>query len=1043
MMRCAALTACLLVLFSHGKTFGDDKIQFNRDIRPILSAACFRCHGFDEKARQADLRLDVAVGALGTPEKPGVIVSGKPDESELWKRLVSTDADSVMPPPSANRQLKEEERNLIRQWIEQGATYQNHWAAEPISRPEIPMPTVADPAWKVNPIDRFLATSMQTQNLASQPQASKETLIRRVAFTLTGLPPTLDEVDQFLLDESPTAYENMVDRFLSKPQYGEEMARHWLDVARYGDTHGLHLDNVRSIWAYRDWVVSAFNKNLSFRDFTIQQLAGDLLPNPTKDQLIATGFNRCNVTTSEGGAINEEFLYRYAVERASTTIQTWMGITGGCAVCHDHKYDPLSMKEFYSMYAFFYSAADPAMDGNVTDTPPFLSLATPEQEARLQQWTALRMASDSQLQQAAESVAAKWDEYIASRPQSTPSAPVVDCWLDDEMPLGSSHRNTSRNRETWATSDQMDIPLGKRALHQQFGDYYQEKIDGGLIPRVIPHQPTLEIWLRVDAKHPPKAVMIELETSAGLRRFALGDVKALGRGDFNSATQVRLGDLPQPNRWTKIAIPESTLNLEPGKFVESFTLAQFGGICWWDGMCINGTGTAEADPRETIENWWNYSKGKNTPVVPKEVADLLKAGPQEGLSEGSVFQVRTQFIKLIERKPRNTAVLQARDSWYRLGMELVALKDAIPGTMIFGEISTPRDAFVMKRGQYDQPGEPVQPATPAFLPAIKPKAPGARLNRLDLAEWLTSDEHPLTARVTVNRFWQQVFGVGLVKTSDDFGAQGSPPSHPELLDWLASDFRDSNWDVRRLMRNLVTTAAFKQQSHCDPAVLTADPENRYLARGPRMRLDAEQVRDAALLASGLLNPQLGGPGFWGYQPPNIWEPVGYGDSNTRYYLEGQGPDLYRRSLYSFIKRTAPPPFMSNFDAPNREQFCTRRERSNTPLQALQLMNDVQHVEAARGLAERVLMQTAADRQLQINRMFRLVLARSADDFELQQLGSALDGFEKRFSEDEAAAKALISTGQSKPRDTLDSRRLAAWTLLANLVLNLDESVNRN
>lgn len=1022
-----------------------DTVQFNRDIRPILSATCFRCHGFDEKARQGELRLDIASGVLSTPDRPGAIVPGKPEESEVWKRITSTDPDKVMPPPNANRQLNEAERQQIQNWIVQGAKYQNHWSLESIQRPDLPSVEVPDSEaqWRVNPIDKFLVAAQHQHQLTRQPEADKNTLIRRVAFTLTGLPPTPAEVDAYLLDDTTTAYENMVDRYLATPQYGEEMAKHWLDVARYGDTHGLHLDNVRAVWAYRDWVVEAFNRNQSFKDFTIEQLAGDLLPNPSKSQLIATGFNRCNVTTSEGGAIAEEFLYRYAVERTSTTIQAWLGLTGGCAVCHDHKYDPLSSKEFYSMYSFFYSAADPAMDGNVVDTPPFLSLATPEQEAELKRRKDLLAAADARLQTAADQVAAKWDQHLNRVSQSHRQArPVHDCWLDDDLPLGSTHRNTSRNSDLWTTADQLEVPLGQRALRQEFGDYYQEKVDGGLVPRAIPQQPSLDVWLRVDHRHPPRAVMIELDTSAGLRRFAWGEVASLNRGEFNSATQVRMGELPPPATWTKLTIPTEQLNLEPGKFVDAFTLAQFGGICWWDGLTMYGTAPATNDPRESVDNWWTYAKGKNLPLVPKEVADVLKAGTREGLSEGTEFQIRAQYLKHIDRAPADDHLLQSRSTWQRLSNEVELLQDSIPGTLIYGELPKPRDAFVMQRGQYDQPGEPVQPGTPAFLPPLKVN-PGARPTRLDLAQWLVSPENPLTARVTVNRFWQQVFGTGLVKTSDDFGAQGNPPSHPELLDWLASDFRDSGWDVRRLIRMMVTSAAFKQRSHVDPKSFAADPENRYVARGPRMRLDAEQVRDAALACSGLLNKRFGGPGFFGYQPPNIWEPVGYGDSNTRYYLESVGPDLYRRSLYSFVKRTAPPPFMSNFDAPNREMFCTRRERSNTPLQALQLMNDIQHVEAARALAERVLSQSAPETNARIQAMYRLVLARMPDDFELGKLTAALTQFQNRFEADTDAAIKLTRVGNSQPASTLEPRELAAYTMLANLILNLDEAVNRN
>lgn len=1028
----------------NGLSYADDALQFNRDIRPILSATCFRCHGFDEKARQAELRLDTSAGAFSPrgDEKVAAIVPGKPDESQLWKRIISTESDSVMPPPDANRQLSNEEKETLRKWIEQGANYQSHWAFEPITRPNIPEVEAAPANWQANPIDKFLAATIYAKKLTPQPEADKRTLIRRVSFTLTGLPPTTHEIDAYLLDTSPIAYENMVDRYLKMPQFGEEMSRHWLDVARYGDTHGLHLDNVRAIWAYRDWVVEAFNTNKSFKDFTIEQIAGDLLPNPTKSQRIATGFNRCNVTTGEGGAIVDEFLFRYAVERTSTTIQTWMGLTAGCAVCHDHKYDPLSTKEFYSLYAFYYSNSDPAMDGNAIDTPPAVSLATPEQEAEIAKLKELQTVADKLLQQSADTVVAKWDSFVElAGKQDAAGKRVHDVWLDDDLPIGSSHRNTSRNAEVWDTADQMQIPVGKRALRQEFGNYYQESVDGGLLPRCVPQQPELEVWLRIDKRYPPRGVMVELNTSAGQRRFAWGDVQSLGRGEFNSDKQVRMGDLPREAEWTKLTISTDRLNLEPGKFVDSFVLAQFGGICWWDGLAINGSEPAPQDPRASIDAWWAYAKGKTIPVVPKEVAGALKDGKREGLSEGTEFQVRSQFAKHIART-LTPELHQARDTWQRLSVDLVSLQDSIPVSLVYGELEKPRDAFVMTRGQYDQPGAAVQPGTPTCLPPLT-VASGGRASRLDLAKWLVSDQHPLTARVAVNRFWQQIFGTGLVKTSDDFGAQGTPPTHPELLDWLASDFREMGWDVRRLVRMFVTTAAFKQRSHCDAENLAADPSNRYLARGPRIRLEAEQVRDAALAVSGLLNSRIGGPGFNGYQPPNIWEPLGYGDSNTRYYLESDGPDLYRRSLYGFIKRTAPPPFMSNFDAPNRETLCPVRERSNTPLQALQLMNDVQHVEAARALAERVLKQSAADANSRINEMHHLVLARFPDEVELQQLSKALDGFVHRFASDREAATQLIHFGESQPTATIESNELAAYTLLANLILNLDEAVTRN
>jgi hypothetical protein len=895
---------------------------------------------------------------------------------------------------------------------------------------------------------------MEAAGLTPNGDAPKSTLIRRVSFALTGLPPTVEDVARFEADNSPHAYETMVQRSLDSPHFGEEMARHWLDVARYADTHGLHLDNEREMWAYRDWVVQAFNRNLPFDRFTVEQIAGDLLPNPTKDQLVATGFNRCNVTTSEGGSIPEEFLYRYAVDRTSTMVQAWMGLTAGCAVCHDHKFDPISAKEFYSLYAFFYSAADPAMDKNVRDTDPFLSLATPEQEAQLAQLKAAEQAASKTLNDLIVTTAVE--------PMSNESRTITDVWLDDVFPPAQRVTTTSRNRATWVTAaDGDEIPSGVRALRQAGAGQYQDRLETLGVPLVIPANAKLEWWVRIDRHEPPKSVMLELSTSRGVRRVLLGDAERLGSGTIGTPERLRFRDLPPPGEWTPMAVTAEQLDLKPGDVVRSLAFVQFGGIVDWDELRITGELAPHDDPRMSFAKWLQVTKGQDVPGVDAKLQAFLKAGPQSASvtdAPASAVDVANSPDRLKEAeqltalqrhwltaiaRPTTPEWATARRNLDAAVAARTAFEDRIPGTFIFRDTPQPRDAFVMQRGQYDKPGEKVEPTTPAILPPLKLASASQRPTRLDLAEWLVSPEHPLTARVAVNRVWQQLFGMGLVKTSDDFGSQGEPPSHPELLDWLAAWYRDHGWDTKELVRLLVTSSAFRQDAAVTPDKLAADPQNRLLARGPRFRLDAEQIRDNALFVSGLINLQPGGPGVKPYQPPNIWEPVGYADSNTRFYLQDHGDKLYRRSLYCFLKRTAPPPFMSNFDGPNREQLCARRERSNTPLQALQLLNDVQHVEAARAFAERMLKEGGSTPAERIAFAYRAALSRAPSDEESIIVTRTLQTYLNRYREDPAAARQLVHVGESSPMTIADASELAAYALIANLVLNLDETVTRN
>ncbi|MCS6851097.1 MAG: PSD1 and planctomycete cytochrome C domain-containing protein [Gemmataceae bacterium] len=1014
---------------------GTTEIQFNRDIRPILSENCFACHGFDAKQRKAGLRLDVPEGAYADRNGSAAIKPGDLKGSALWQRITSSDPDTLMPPPASRKRLTAEQKETIRRWIEQGARYQKHWAFEPPVKPA--EPAVRHTSWPRNAIDRFILARLEKEGLSPQPEADRPTLIRRVAFTLTGLPPTVAEVDAFLADTAPDAYERLVDRYLQSPRYGEEMARHWLDVARYADTHGLHLDNERSMWAYRDWVIKAFNDNLSFDRFTLWQLAGDLLPNPTLEQLTATGFNRCNVTTSEGGSIPAEFTYRYAVDRTSTVIQTWMGLTGGCAVCHDHKYDPLTMKEFYSLYAFFYSAADPAMDGNVHNTAPFVQLLTPEQQAALDE---LRRR-ESQVRQRLEHAVRDLD-YLDPAELPPEQEDVSETVFDDSFPLGVTVRNTLRNPPDWIVDPDFGAPSGRRVLRQAASRFFETVIQCQLMPLTVPEGGRFEVWLRIDPKDVPQAVVIDLN-AGGKRRIGWGEEGSLDGSIPQMAAARRRGPLPPAGAWTRLEFTAEEMGLQPGQRVESISLQHTGGVVYWDSFHLHGTSTTATDPRASFRAWWRLSTGRPIfPDLPGELQGVLRQGPDKPTKPELWLKLREYYLAYLAR-PTDAEFSALRRTWDEARAARLAIEEGAAGTMIFRELDQPRQAFVMLRGQYDKPGEKVEPDVPAIFPPLRKEKPNGRATRLDLARWLLADDHPLTTRVTVNRFWQQVFGTGLVKTSYDFGSQGEPPSHPELLDWLAVHFRESGWDVKALMRLLVTSATFRQQARLTPELRFRDPENRLLARGPRIRLDAEQIRDNALFVSGLLQLQMGGKGVKPYQPPNIWEPVGYADSNTRFYLQDHGDALYRRSIYCFLKRTAPPPFMSNFDAPNREQFCTKRERSNTPMQALQLLNDVQHFEAARALAERALAEGGQTPEQRIEFLYRTVLARRPDAEEQRLVRQFLATQQKYYEANLEAARRVITVGESAPRNVAPVSETAAWTLVANLILNLDETINRN
>jgi hypothetical protein len=760
-------------------------VDFDRQIRPILSDNCYACHGPDDKQRKAKLRLDVREGAAK------VIVPGKAAESELVSRIIASDPEERMPPLKSGKRLSADQIQLLRRWIEEGAVWKTHWSFVPPKRP--PVPSAKNTDWTHNPIDHFIASRLEREGLTPSPEADRRTLIRRVTFDLTGLPPTLAEVDAFLADTRPDAYEKVVDRLLHSARFGERMALDWLDAARFADTHGYHIDSGRDMTRWRQWVIDAFNHNLPFDRFTIEQLAGDLLPGASLDQRIASGFNRNNMINFEGGAIPEEYHTAYVIDRVNTTAQVWLGLTIGCAQCHDHKFDPITQKDFYQLFAFFNNLPENGLDGAKGNAVPLLRLATDTQNRELERLATLVHESESRIK---------------------------------------------------------------------------------------------------------------------------------------------------------------------------------------------------------------------------------------------------------KLKPETTEAKALRDELGKRRKAYAALEQKLPTAMVMEEMPKPRDTFMLLRGQYDKHGAKISADVPASLPRL-PR--GATANRLGLARWLVDPVQPLTARVIVNRYWQMYFGTGLVKTAEDFGSQGEPPSHPELLDWLATEFVRTGWDVKAMQRLLVTSAVYRQSSRVTPELLAKEPENRLLARAPRLRLPAEFIRDQALAVSGLLYGPLGGASVSPYQPAGLWEELMSRSDGANWtaqtYMQSHGHDLYRRTMYTFWKRTSPPPTLTTFDAPDRETCTVRRARTNTPLQALVLMNDPTYVEASRKLAER-LMCSASTTGKRIDLAFDLILCRPPTDEEVALLTKLYDKQIAAFCQDRGSATKLLGTGESPSNQILDPAELAAWTTIASVILNLDETITR-
>jgi len=1038
-----------------GKPGGDPaKVDFNRDIRPVFSEHCYTCHGPDENKRKAGLRLDTQEGAFKELKSGDhALVAGDPGKSTLVGRILSTDSEEVMPPPKHNKPLKPEEIALLQRWVREGAAWKKHWSFIAPERP--PLPAVKDGKWPRNAIDYFTLARLEKEKLRPNPEADRATLIRRATLDLTGLPPTIAQVDAFLADKSNDAYGKLVDRLLASPHYGERMAQNWMDLARYADTSGYHFDGVRFMWLWRDWVISAFNDNKPYDQFTVEQIAGDLMPKPTQSQRIATGFVRNNMTNDEGGADPDEYLNKYVVDRVNTVGAVWMGLTVGCTECHDHKYDPLTTKEFYRMYAFFHNVPEKGLDRIRTDNPPpRLPVPTTNQALEFVEADFRLKDAEKTLQDRSNELGEtqeKWELEINAKPAATPQLPGLVTGIAFDGSLGVTSSTNGVDGRIHGTNQAQFVAgrIGK-AL-QLDGRVYAEFGAPGGFDRTDAF--SYGAWVKLEGEG---AVLSKMTKE--LRGFDL----------FYTAQRFEVHLL---SAWPGNALKVQTKETFPkGQWLHVMATYDGSGKAAGVKFFVNGRPLELQIENDTLSN----TIANNAPL-------RIGARSNEGILKGLVDEVRlyqralgaedVQSLLLEGYRPLIAKSRGARSEeerselqkFYKENYALdyirseAALAEArkhkeqfyhtIPTTLIMEEMKPPRDTFVLVRGDFRNKGEKVGPGTPSILPALPP----GPVNRLALARWLTSKDHPLTARVTVNRYWSLFFGTGLVKTINDFGSQGEWPSHPEVLDWLAVQFRDGGagpraggglseptaaWDVKALVRLILTSATYRQSAAVSPEQLERDPYNRLFTRGPRVRLDAEFVRDNALAVAGLLNEQVGGPSVKPYQPPGIW------DGTDSKFEQDHGDALYRRGLYVFWRRSAHYPAFATFDAPSREVCTFLRQRTQTPLQSLVLMNDPAFVEAARALAQRVWREEPTDTGKRLVRAFRHALGRKPGADEIQVLRKTYDRQLAGFQQDPESAKALLKVGESSGPGPADPAGLASLTAVANVLLNLNETITK-
>ena len=1048
-------------------------IEFNRDIRPILTEKCFACHGPDEAARKTTFRLDTQEGIL-TPLSVGAlaVVPGNLPASLLWQRIVSEDTAFRMPPAYLGHdRLADEELDRIRRWIEQGAQWQAHWSF--IAPGRVVEPAVKTPGWTRSPIDHFILSGLEREGLKPSPEAEPVRLIRRLALDLTGLPPSPSEVDAFLNDTSPQAYEGVVDRLLRSPRFGERMAANWLDVARYADTNGYQSDGVRSMWRWRDWVIDAFNRNMPFDRFTIEQIAGDMLPNASRDQIIATGFNRNHRSSAEGGIIDEEFRVDYVADRLETTSTVWLGLTIGCARCHDHKFDPITQREYYQLFAYFNNVPENGFVYNFGNEEPLIKAPTPEQEARLHELDRKLAAAQQKytlLQDKVRGKQSAWEDWIRSSGMpdwSIREGLLLHFPLDGNLDERAGIYEVASQQPYGEESDPEDVaglevkrpavvdmtggtlPFAPGSIDQAGRFDGQGFVNAGkVVPFDYLDSFSLGAWIY------PTAADGAILSSVQDQHRGQGHGLYLRGGRLRVNFTMRWTDLGlrmetkdplELNQWQHVLMTYDGKRKSEG--LKLYVNGQsrhlevlFDQMRWPMGSPKPFRIGAGEGPKDRFQGYIDevrvyrrtLSPGEAAVLaLPRTVPDIASLSP-EARSPVEADKLRLCFLD--QYAPEEFQ--EARHNLAKLKRERQELLASIPSVMVMKERTTRRETFVLKRGAYDAPGERVFPGTPKVLPPLARDYPN---NRLGLARWLVDPANPLTARVTVNRFWQLLFGVGLIKTAEDFGTQGEQPLRRDLLDWLALEFVESGWDVKAILKTIVMSATYRQSSRLRPELLNQDPENRLLARGPRLRLPAAVIRDQALAISGLLVEKLGGPPVKPYQPPGLWEELAF--SRTAYQPD-QGQDLHRRSLYTYWKRTIPPPAMTTFDAANRETCAVRSPRTNTPLQALNLMNDRTYVEASSRLAQRMVETGGSSVESRIAYGFRLATARHPQPQEAKVLLDVFAQFKSGYREDPKATRQFLDHTGSSGDETLDPVELASYAGVASLLLNLDETITK-